>query len=95
MNNNVVDKWRSCAQGSAGIGTLAFRGQGVLVLLAGSPGDRNGVLRMFDFLLRPVRAVADRLLARIPLCRRDLVSFLLLLILWFGLGVSKFFLAAS
>ena len=72
-----------------------FVGRGVLFLLAGSPGDRNGVLRMFDFLLRPVRAVADRLLARIPLCRRDLVSFLLLLILWFGLGVSKFFLAAS
>ena len=72
-----------------------FVGRGVLVFLAGSPGDRNGVLRMFDFLLRPVRAVADRLLARIPLCRRDLVSFLLLLILWFGLGVSKFFLAAS
>ncbi len=72
-----------------------FVGRRVLVLLAGSPGDRNGVLRMFDFLLRPVRAVADRLLARIPLCRRDLVSFLLLLILWFGLGVSKFFLAAS
>ena len=44
-----------------------FVGRGVRFLLAGSPGDRNGVLRIFDFLLRPVRAVADRLLARIPL----------------------------
>jgi hypothetical protein len=72
-----------------------FVGRGLLALLAGASGNRNGVLSLFDFLLRPVRAVADRLLARIPVCRRDLVSFLMLLILWFGLGLSKFFLAAS
>lgn len=72
-----------------------FVGRGLLALLAASSADRNGVLRMFDFLLRPVRAGADRLLARIPVCRRDLVSFLVLLVLWFGLGLSKFFLAES
>lgn len=72
-----------------------FVGRGLLALLAGSSADRNGVLMMFDFLLRPVRAGADRLLTRVPVCRRDLVSFLVLLVLWFGLGLSKFFLTAS
>lgn len=66
-------------------------GRHLLALLAGASGSRNGVLRMFDFFLRPVRAVADLALARISADRRDRFSFLLLLTLWVSLGVCKRF----
>jgi len=70
-------------------------GRGVLALIAGASGTSNGVLRLFDFLLRPVRALSARLFPRSTFCRRDTWIFLLLLLLWLVLGVGKFFVATS
>lgn len=70
-------------------------GRGVLALLAGSTGSTNGVLRLFDFLLRPVRTVSVCLFPRVPACRRESLMFLLLLLVWLSLGIGKFFLVAS
>lgn len=70
-------------------------GRGVLALLAGSMGSTNAVLRLFDFLLRPVRTVSAGLFPRVTACRRESLMFLLLLLVWLSLGIGKFLLAAS
>lgn len=69
-------------------------GRGVLALLAGNTGGTNGVLRLFDFLLQPVRLVGLTLFPRVSACRRDMLLFVLLLMLWLALGIGKFFLMA-
>jgi len=70
-------------------------GRSVLVLLAGRYGADNAVIRMFDFLLRPVRACGARCLPGLSVCRRDAVSFLLLFVIWLGLGIAKLAVVTS
>lgn len=70
-------------------------GRSLLVLLAGRYGADNAVIRMFDFLLRPVRACSSKLLPGLSGSRRDTWSFLLLLLIWLGLGVAKLTVAAG
>lgn len=67
-------------------------GRSLLVLLAGRYGSGNAVLRMFDFLLRPVRACAAWLMPGLSPCRRDTISFLLWLLVWLALGAAKMLL---
>jgi len=50
---------------------------------------------MFDFLLRPVRACSAWLMPGLAACRRDTVSFVLLLLIWLALGVGKMLLVVS
>ena len=69
-------------------------GRSVLLLLAGRHGSDNAVIRMFDFLLRPVRACSGRLMPGLAACRRDTICFLFLLFIWLALGVAKLFLAS-
>lgn len=69
-------------------------GRGVLALLAGASGGTNGVLRLFDFLLRPVRSVGRALFPCASTCRRDTLVCLLLMLVWLGLGIGKFLLMA-
>ena len=70
-----------------------FIGRFILVMLAGKYGIDNAVIRMFDFLLRPVRVVASWLMTGCRTGRRDTVCFMLLLLVWFGLGMAKLALA--
>lgn len=70
-------------------------GRNVLLLLAGRYSSDNAVIRMFDFLLRPVRACSGWLMPGLAACRRDTVSFFLLLLIWLALGFGKMFLAAA
>lgn len=70
-------------------------GRAVLLVLAGRYGTDNPVARMFDFFLRPVRACSVLLMPGWQLGRRDIVSFVLLLVIWFGLGVAKLMVGAG
>ncbi len=70
-------------------------GRGVLQVLAGRYSGDNAVIRMFDFLLRPVRACSARLMPGLAACRRNTVSFVLLLLIWLALGVGKMLLVVS
>ena len=70
-------------------------GRSVLLLLAGRYGADNAVIRMFDFLLRPVRACSTRLMPGLSVCRRDTISFMLLLLVWLGLGLAKLTVATG
>ena len=64
-------------------------GRTVLAVLAGRYGSDNPVIRMFDFLLKPVRACSDRLMPGFAAYLKDAVMFMLLLLIWLGLGVAK------
>jgi hypothetical protein len=64
-------------------------GRTALLLLAGRYGADNAVIRMFDFLLKPVRACSDRLMPTFSAHVKDAVMFILLLLIWLGLGVAK------
>lgn len=64
-------------------------GRTVLAVLAGRYGSDNPVIRMFDFLLKPVRACSDRLMPGFAAHLKDGVMFMLLLLIWLGLGVAK------
>lgn len=70
-----------------------FLGRFMLNILSGKYGVDNAVMRMFDFLLRPVRASAVWLMPSWPARRRDVVSFTLVLLVWLGLGMAKLALA--
>jgi hypothetical protein len=70
-------------------------GRNVLVLLAGRYGADNPVVRMFDFLLRPVRACVVRLMPRLPNCKQDTLTFVMVLLIWLGLGAAKLLVAAA
>ncbi len=70
-------------------------GRTALLLLAGRYGADNAVIRMFDFLLKPVRACSDRLMPTVSGAVKDAVIFILLLLIWLGLGVAKLTLVAS
>jgi hypothetical protein len=64
-------------------------GRMVLAVLAGRYVSDNAVIRMFDFLLKPVRACSDRLMPGFAANIKDAVMFMLLLLIWLGLGVAK------
>ncbi|MGI9141844.1 MAG: hypothetical protein ACR2IJ_01515 [Fluviibacter sp.] len=64
-------------------------GRMVLAVLAGRYVSDNAVIRMFDFLLKPVRACSDRLMPSFADNIKDAVMFMLLLLIWLGLGVAK------
>ncbi|MFM8500693.1 MAG: hypothetical protein ACKOAC_01490 [Fluviibacter sp.] len=64
-------------------------GRTVLAVLAGRYASDNPVIRMFDFLLKPVRACSDRLMPGFAAYLKDAVMFMLLLLIWLGLGVAK------
>ena len=64
-------------------------GRTVLAVLAGRYGSDNPVIRMFDFLLKPVRACSDRLMPGFAAHLKDAVMFMMLLLIWLGLGVAK------
>ena len=64
-------------------------GRTVLAVLAGRYGSDNPVIRMFDFLLKPVCACSDRLMPGFAAHLKDAVIFMLLLLIWLGLGVAK------
>lgn len=70
-------------------------GRTVLVVLAGRYGSENPVIRMFDFLLKPVRACSDTLMPTLKGRVKDAVMFMLLLLIWLGLGVAKLTMVAS
>lgn len=70
-------------------------GRTVLAVLAGRYGSENAVMRMFDFLLKPVRASSNRLMPGFSGNLKDAVIFMLLLLIWLGLGVAKLRLMAS
>lgn len=64
-------------------------GRSALAILAGRHAAGNSVLRMFDFLLRPVRVVSNWLMPHCSYLKREWLSFFLVLLLWFGLGIGK------
>jgi hypothetical protein len=64
-------------------------GRMVLAVLAGRYVSDNAVIRMFDFLLKPVRACSNRLMPSFAANIKDAVMFMLLLLIWLGLGVAK------
>ncbi len=70
-------------------------GRTALVVLAGRHGSENAVIRMFDFLLKPVRACSDSLIPAFVGNLKDAVMFMLLLLIWLGLGVAKLALVAG
>ena len=70
-------------------------GRAALVLLAGRYGTDNAVIRMFDFLLKPVRACSDRLMPAVSGAVKDALTFISLLLIWLGLGVAKLALVVS
>ncbi|MEN9901912.1 MAG: hypothetical protein RL651_576 [Pseudomonadota bacterium] len=70
-------------------------GRTVLVVLAGRYGSDNPVIRTFDFLLKPVRACSDSLMPALTGKVKDAVMFILLLLIWLGLGVAKLTLVAG
>jgi hypothetical protein len=70
-------------------------GRTVLAVLAGRSGSENAVIRMFDFLLKPVRASSDVLMPGFSGNVKDAVMFILLLLIWLGLGVAKLMLVAG
>ena len=68
-------------------------GRFILVILAGRYGVDNAVIRMFDFLLRPVRASATWLMPTWQPGWRDAACFTFCLLSWLGLGMAKLGLA--
>ena len=69
---------------------VAFLGQGVLWVLAGSKRDQNLVYKLFKTLTSPVTRVARAITPRIIIdAHIGLVAFFLLVVLWLVLTVSK------
>ena len=70
-------------------------GRRLLLVFVGRQGQVNAVVQIFDLLLTPVRAAAGWLMPGLPQCRRDLLAFVLLLVVWMGLGLGKVMLVAQ
>ena len=72
------------------IAGVAFLGQGVLWVIAGAKRQQNFVYNLFRTLTSPVTRVTRWITPRIVLDQHlGLVSFFLLLVLWFALVVFK------
>jgi hypothetical protein len=69
---------------------VAFLGQGVLWLLAGTRRDQNQIYKLFRLLTSPVTRFTRMITPRIVLDQHiGLVSFLLVLVIWVVLLVFK------
>jgi hypothetical protein len=69
---------------------VAFLGQGVLWVVAGSKRDQNLVYKLFQTLTSPVTRVTRVITPRVVLDQHlGLVAFFLLLVLWAVLTVVK------
>ena len=67
-------------------------GRAVLALLAGGARANNPILRLFDVVLDPPRALASRLTPGTSFAGREWLLFGLLLSLWLALGLGKWWL---
>src|SRR5712691_4977317 len=69
---------------------VAFLGQGVLWVIAGSKRNQNIVYNLFRTVTLPITKVTRALTPRIVMDQHiGLVAFFLLLVLWFGLTAMK------
>jgi hypothetical protein len=69
---------------------VAFLGQGVLWVIAGSKRDQNIVYNLFKTLTSPVTRVTRAITPRVIIdAHIGLVAFFLLLVLWVLLTVAK------
>jgi hypothetical protein len=69
---------------------VAFLGQGVLWVIAGSKREQNLVYKLFRTITSPVTKVTRAITPRIVLDQHiGLVAFFLLMVLWLGLTVMK------
>ena len=69
---------------------VAFLGQGVLWLLAGSKRDQNLVYNLFKTLTSPVARVTRAITPRVILDQHiGLVAFFLLIVIWVALTAFK------
>lgn len=74
----------------AEVAGIAFLGQGVLWVIAGSKREQNVVYNLFRTLTSPVTRFTRLITPRIVLdAHIGLVAFLLLLVLWAVLTVAK------
>jgi hypothetical protein len=72
------------------IAGIAFLGQGVLWLVAGSKRGENVVYKIFQTLTAPVTKVTRLITPRVVLDQHiGLVAFFLLVVLWFVVVVFK------
>ena len=72
------------------IAGVAFLGQGVLWVIAGSKRDQNLVYKLFKTLTSPVTRVTRAITPRIIIdAHIALVAFFLLMVIWLGLTVMK------
>jgi hypothetical protein len=72
------------------IAGIAFLGQGVLWLVAGSKRGENVVYKIFQTLTAPVTKVTRLITPRVVLDQHiGLVAFFLLIVLWFVVVVFK------
>jgi hypothetical protein len=72
------------------IAGVAFLGQGVLWVIAGSKRDQNLVYKLFKTLTSPVTRVTRAITPRIIIdAHIGLVAFFLLMVIWLGLTVMK------
>jgi len=69
---------------------VAFLGQGILWLIAGSKRDQNMVYKLFKILTSPVMKVARWITPRVVLDQHlGLVAFFLLMAVWVALTAFK------
>ena len=72
------------------IAGVAFLGQGVLWVIAGSKRDQNLVYKLFKTLTSPVTRVTRAITPRIVIdAHIGLVAFFLLIVIWVGLTIMK------
>jgi hypothetical protein len=72
------------------IAGVAFLGQGVLWVIAGSKREQNLVYKLFKTLTSPVTRVTRAITPRVIIdAHIGLVAFFLLMVLWIGLTIMK------
>lgn len=72
------------------IAGVAFLGQGVLWVIAGSKRDQNLVYKLFKTLTSPITRVTRVITPRVIIdAHIGLVAFFLLVVLWLGLTIMK------
>jgi hypothetical protein len=72
------------------IAGVAFLGQGLLWVIAGSKRDQNGVYNLFKVLTSPFTKATRAITPRIILdAHIGLVAFFLVAVLWFALTAIK------
>ena len=70
-------------------------GRAVLRLIAGRPAASNPIVRIFDVVLGPPRALVGRLWPAAGGAGREWFLLGLLVLLWLGLGLGKGWLQSS